>query len=100
MPLSAVFVYGFFGAFAADFHEFYTEVCGLPPGNFPDKYRRVSYWVPRLMHALIGGCFALAWAETYIGANPLMLIAVGGSSKLIVVKFGQMLTEMKTPGGK
>jgi hypothetical protein len=97
MPLSAIFCYGFLGAFAVDFQAFFDEVNGLNPRvvGLPNRYTHVSFWMLRLIHALMGGCMAITWAQTYIPVNPLMLVAVGGSTRIIILKFGQFVAGQK-----
>ncbi|HEX8888724.1 MAG TPA: hypothetical protein VF779_06085 [Pyrinomonadaceae bacterium] len=85
------FVYGFLGAFAVDFQAFYEEVNELTHIGIPHKYVRPGYWLIRLVHAVIGGSLALAWSQSYSEANPLLLVAVGGSSRVLILKFGQIV---------
>jgi hypothetical protein len=97
MPLSVIFFYGFLGAFAVDFQAFFEEVNQLNRRvvGLPHRYTHTSFWVLRLIHALMGGCLAIVWAETYMIVNPLVLVAVGGSTRVIILRFGQIVAGMK-----
>src|SRR5689334_9361761 len=97
MPLTVVFFYGFLGAFTVDFQAFYEEVNNLPGHTvgLPKRYTRKSYWMIRLIHALMGGCMATVWAQTYLIDNPLVLVAVGGSTRVIIERFGKFLAGLK-----
>jgi hypothetical protein len=49
----------------------------------------------RLIHAVMGGCMATVWAQSYLIVNPLVLVAVGGSTRIIIVKFGKIIAGLK-----
>jgi hypothetical protein len=97
MPLSVIFFYGFLGAFAVDFQAFFEEVSQLGPRvvGLPNRYTHKSFWMLRLIHALMGGSLAIVWAQTYLIVNPLVLVAVGGSTRVIILKFGQIVAGLK-----
>lgn len=95
MRLDIVFIYGVLGALAVDFQAIYNdfsqsrlELVGVPEG-----YTRVSFWLVQFAHALLAGCLTVAFAESYPKMDPLTLVAVGGSSRLIVLKFGQLMNK-------
>lgn len=94
MTLYTMFIYGFIGAFAADFQNFINT---LPPQavSMPKQYTRVSYWVIPIIHATLGGCLAVAWGQSNPTAMPLTLMAVGGAAQLIIRRFGDVAGRMK-----
>jgi hypothetical protein len=96
MPLGVMFMYGFLGAFAVDFQSFYEELNQRKPQvvRVPVRYTHASYWLLRLIHAVIGGGLAVTWGQTY-PADPLVLVAVGGSARIIILKFGQFVVGRK-----
>lgn len=89
-----MFVYGFTGAFAADFQKL---INGLPPNTvgIPKRYVRVNYWVIQLTHAVLGGCLAVAWGQSFTMVMPLTLMAVGGGARLIIERFDDIANKMK-----
>jgi hypothetical protein len=95
LPTEMIFTYGFLGAFAVEFHAMYQEInqrIGLPA-----RYTRIGYWALQIVHAGLGGCLAIAWTETYPNTNPLTVMAVGGSARLIILKFGEIVSRGKKP---
>jgi hypothetical protein len=95
MPLNVMFIYGFIGAFAVDFQIFFEEVNRLKTHTvgIPRRFTNPSYWMILLIHAAVGGCLATAWGETYPSCGPLMLVAVGGSTRVLVDKFSRLLAQ-------
>ena len=98
MAQHLVFMYGFLGAVMVEFQSFYDdfkrqdfEVVGIPSRH---KYDRL-YWVVLLAHAVIAGILTLACAQTYPRLDALSILAVGGSSRLIILKFGQFVSNLK-----
>lgn len=95
MTLDVIFIYGFLGAFAVDFQAFYEEVNKrtFEVVGSPQNYTQVSFWLLQLVHALLAGFLTVAWAQTYPKTDPLTLVAIGGSSRIIILKFGQFVSK-------
>jgi len=72
------FLWGFFGSAAVEvitLHQAYTS-----RGRTPERYKRIGFWVVRLLLSMIAGGLSVA----YNIDNPILAINIGASTPLIV----------------
>ena len=84
MSSAEIFVYGFCGSAAMEI------VAALPifhnqPIVFPERYKRVSFWIVRFLLAVIAGGLAVV----YDVQTRVLAVNVGASAPLLLQALGQ-----------
>ena len=92
-----IFGWGFGGSLAVEIMTLYQQL-QLRSVELPERYRKVAFWVVRVLVAAIAGALALG----YEIQKPLLAANVGAAAPLIIQMFAQgvrPLADSTTPGG-
>lgn len=79
-----VFFWGFLGSAAVDVVEA-AQYLNLPVIKFPPKYRRVAFYILRLLLAMVAGSLAVAYQID----KEILAFNIGAAAPLIVHAFTQ-----------
>lgn len=76
-------IWGFIGGLAGEFLNVY-EHRERDPDNWPNYFRRWSYWGTSFGMALTGAIFAVAYHQSGVDMSPIAEINIGVTAPLIL----------------
>lgn len=86
MVFTDTFVYGVFGSAIVEVVSAWHYTNNDGAGDLPPKYKRFSFWLIRVILAIMAGLLAEAYG---IKSNPILAINIGASTPLIVKALGE-----------
>lgn len=89
MPPLEIFFWGFSGSAAVEIVNLYSHF-NKDDDKLPYRYRRIGFWIIRLLLAIIAGGLALA----YNIENPVLAINIGAATPLIVQTLAKSIPDV------